>query len=184
VKDWNILNTSTTYENNWIKVDHHEVITPSGNHGIYGKVNFKNTAMGIVALDEENYIWLVGQYRFTLDEYSWEIPEGGCPEGEDIFNGAVRELKEETGIIAKKWTYIGKVHTSNSVTDEVGYIYLAQDLIYGEPDPEETENLSLKKVHINEALRMVMENEITDSISAIAILKVHRLISNNAVNAP
>jgi 8-oxo-dGTP pyrophosphatase MutT (NUDIX family) len=174
--DWKILSVSETYNNPWIKVLHHEVINPSGKNGIYGKVSFKNKAIGIVPIDKDGFTYLVGQFRFTLNEYSWEIPEGGCPIGTEPLDSAKRELKEETGFTANNGTYIGRIHTSNSVTDEEGFMYLAEDLIEGETEFEETENLQIKKIHISEAVKMVMNSEITDTISTTAILKVARML--------
>jgi ADP-ribose pyrophosphatase len=174
--DWKILSVSETYNNPWIKVLHHDVINPAGNKGIYGKVSFKNKAIGIVPIDKDGFTYLVGQFRFTLNEYSWEIPEGGCPIGTEPLDSAKRELKEETGFTANNWTYIGRIHTSNSVTDEEGFMYLAEDLIEGETEFEETENLQIKKIHISEAVKMVMNSEITDTISTTAILKVARML--------
>jgi 8-oxo-dGTP pyrophosphatase MutT (NUDIX family) len=147
------------------------VINPSGNPGIYGVVHFKNVAVGILPLDEENNTWLVGQYRYTLDQYHWEIPEGGCPVGSDPLETAKRELLEETGIYAREWTQIIDLHTSNSVTDEYGVAYVARGLTFGEAAPEETEELQIKKVPFAEALRMVMDGEITDVLSQVTIMK-------------
>lgn len=172
---WKILDTEISYENNWIKVVHQNVLNPSGGKGIYGTVHFKNIAVGIVVLDAEQYTYLVGQYRFPLSEYSWEIPEGGCPEGEDVLESAKRELKEETGLIAQNWTLISKLHTSNSVCNEVAYIFLAENLTQSNAEPEETEQLVVKKVPFSEALKMVVEDKITDSMSVAGILKVARL---------
>lgn len=171
-KNWIKVKTEVAYENPWIKVEHHDVINPSGGEGIYGQVNFKNIATGIIPLDKEGFTWLIGQHRFPLDEYSWEIPEGGCPFTEDVLVAAKRELQEEAGILAKKWTMISKIHTSNSVCNEVGFIFLAEDLEFTEAEPEETEDLQVKKVHIKDAIKMVMENKITDSISVAGLLKV------------
>lgn len=171
-KNWIKVKTEVAYENPWIKVEHHDVINPSGGQGIYGQVNFKNIATGIIPLDKNGFTWLIGQHRFPLDEYSWEIPEGGCPFSEDVLVAAKRELQEEAGILAKKWTMISKIHTSNSVCNEVGFIFLAEDLEFTEAEPEETEDLQVKKVHIKDAIKMVMENKITDSISVAGLLKV------------
>lgn len=171
-KNWIKVKTEVAYENPWIKVEHHDVINPSGGQGIYGQVNFKNIATGIIPLDKDGFTWLIGQHRFPLDEYSWEIPEGGCPFTEDVLVAAKRELQEEAGILAKKWTMISKIHTSNSVCNEVGFIFLAEDLEFTEAEPEETEDLQVKKVHIKDAIKMVMENKITDSISVAGLLKV------------
>ena len=172
---WQILDSEVKYENNWIRVVHQKVINPSGGEGIYGTVNFKNIAVGVVPIDQDGNIWLVGQYRFPLNEYSWEIPEGGCPKGEEVLDTAKRELKEETGLIAQEWKLISKLHTSNSVCNEVAYIYLAESITQSESQPEETEQLQVKKVSLKEALMMVMEDKITDSMSVAGILKVARL---------
>jgi len=172
---WQILDSEVKYENNWIRVVHQKVINPSGGEGIYGTVNFKNIAVGVVPIDQDGNIWLVGQYRFPLNEYSWEIPEGGCPKGEEVLDTAKRELKEETGLIAQEWKLISKLHTSNSVCNEVAYIYLAESITQSESQPEETEQLQVKKVSLKEALMMVLDDKITDSMSVAGILKVARL---------
>ncbi|MEM6723516.1 MAG: NUDIX hydrolase, partial [Bacteroidota bacterium] len=104
---WTKLSEALQYDNPWIRITEHQVLNPNGNPGIYGVVHFKNVAIGIVPLDEEYNTWLVGQYRYTLEQYSWEIPEGGGPLGTDPLKSAKRELLEETGITAKEWTNIG-----------------------------------------------------------------------------
>lgn len=172
---WKTLSTQQLYDNKWIRVTEHQVINPAGGKGIYGKVHFKNKAIGIVSLDQEGNTWLVRQFRYTLNEWSWEIPEGGCPLEHDRLESAKRELKEETGLTASRWTQLMRFHTSNSVTDEEGFIFLAEDLHEGENELEETEaDLTAKKVPLTEALRMVLEGEITDSMSVAGILAVAR----------
>jgi 8-oxo-dGTP pyrophosphatase MutT (NUDIX family) len=175
INPWQILDSEVKYENNWIEVVHQNVINPRGGKGIYGVVNFKNIAVGVVPIDADDNTWLVGQFRFPLNEYSWEIPEGGCPDGEEVLATAKRELKEETGLIAQKWTLISKLHTSNSVCNEVAFIFLAEELTQSESQPEETEQLQVKKVSLKTALDMVLADEITDSMSVAGILKVARL---------
>lgn len=175
INPWQILDSEVKYENNWIQVVHQNVLNPNGGKGIYGSVNFKNIAVGVVPVDNEGNTWLVGQYRFPLNEYSWEIPEGGCPYGEEILDCAKRELKEETGLIAQKWQLISKLHTSNSVCNEVAFIFLAEELTQAESQPEETEQLQVKKIPLKEALEMVLADKITDSMSVAGILKVARL---------
>ena len=175
---WKTLSNQKVYENNWIRLEEHQVINPAGGNGIYGKVHFKNKAIGIIPLDTEGNTWLVGQHRYTLGAYSWEIPEGGCPLGTLPLDSAKRELKEETGISANRWQKIMTFHTSNSVTDEEGFIFLAEDLSFGNNDLEETEaDLVVKKLPFRDALEMVMNGEITDSMSVAGILKVARLKS-------
>lgn len=169
---WTILGEKEVYDNKWINVTEYDVINPSGGKGIYGKVHFKNVAIGILPLDEDLNTYLVGQYRFTLNQYSWEIPEGGGPMGEDILQSAKRELKEETGLVAEEWTKLMNFHLSNSVCDEHGAIFLARKLKQEEAAPEETEDLLVRKVPFEEAYQMVESGIITDSLAVAAILKV------------
>ncbi len=178
---WKKLSSEIKYENPWIKVEEDQVINPSGGDSIYGKVHFKNIAIGIIPIDEQGNTWLVGQYRYPLNEYSWEIPEGGSPEGEDILATAKRELKEETGLIASSWELFMRIHTSNSVSDEVGYVFLATGLTQGDTEFEETEDLKIRKLSLNEAVEMVMKGEVSDSISMAALLKLDKEISTGNI---
>lgn len=175
---WTTLSTDVKYDNPWITVEEHQVLNPAGNPGIYGKVHFKNLAIGIIPLDEENNTWIVGQYRYPLNKYSWEIIEGGGKLGIDPIVSAQRELLEETGIIATEWEKIGEFNTSNSVTDEVALIYVARGLSFTEAIPEETEQLQVKKLPLHEVYDMVMRNEIDDSLSVVGILKLMQLMRN------
>ncbi len=169
---WITLQSKAIYNNKWITVTEDDVINPKGGKGIYGKVHFKNIAIGIVAMDEEQCLWLVGQYRYTLNAYSWEIPEGGSPHAENSLDGAKRELKEETGLVAAQWQELFRMHLSNSVSDELAVVYLATGLIQEEATPEDTEDLRLQKVSIARAYEMVETGVITDSISVAAITKI------------
>jgi 8-oxo-dGTP pyrophosphatase MutT (NUDIX family) len=169
---WQITSSQEIYSNPWIKLTEHEVINPGGGKGIYGQVHFKNLAIGIIVLDEHDHTWLVGQYRFPLNQYSWEIPAGGAPLGSDPLETANRELQEETGIVAGSLVEIQRMHLSNSVSDELAILYLARDLTFGRADPEESEELQLKKMPFEEAYQMVINGEITDSLSVAAILKL------------
>jgi len=168
---WTTLSTKQVYQNSWIKVREDQVLNPKGGAGIYGVVSMKNKAIGIIPIDDEGYTYLIGQYRYALNEYSWEIPMGGGLIENDILESAKRELKEETGFTATKWTNICRLHTSNSVTDEEGFVFLAQELKPGETAFEETEELHLKRVPFAEAVRMALNNEITDAISVAGLLK-------------
>lgn len=174
---WQILSSREVYDNKWIQLTEYNVINPGGGKGIYGKVHFKNLAIGVLPLDENLDIWLVGQYRFTINEYSWEIPEGGGPMDATPLESAQRELLEETGLVAKEWIELGKVHLSNSVSDEYGYLYLARNLEQRDPMPEETEQLTVKKIPFEEAWQMVERGFITDSLTIIAMQKVKLLIA-------
>jgi ADP-ribose pyrophosphatase len=178
---WKILKSDKVYDNNWISLTEHQVINPSGGEGIYGVVHFKNLAIGIVVLDKDYNTWLVGQYRFPLKAYSWEIPEGGGSLSVDPILSAKRELQEETGILALNFTEIQRMHLSNSVSDELAIIYLAQDLQMGPSSPEETEDLMVRKLPFQDAYQMVLDGEITDSMSVAAILKTKILIEERKV---
>lgn len=171
---WKTLSEKEVYSNPWIKISHHEVINPSGGKGIYGVVSFRNKAIGVVPVDDELHTYLVGQFRYTLNEYSWEIPEGGGPEGEEPDITAVRELREETGLEASSIELLGKIHTSNSVTDEVGYLFLAKDLKQLDSSPEETEDITVRRIPLAQAVQMVESGEITDSLSMTGILLAAR----------
>lgn len=168
---WKINASDQKYDNPWIRVTENQVTNPSGKPGIYGVVHFKNLAIGIVPY-QNGMIWLVGQWRFPLDTYSWEIPEGGGQPDTDPMESAKRELKEETGITAKKFEKIVEMDLSNSVSDEKAIIFLATQLEAGESSPEETEQLSIRKVTLEEAYSMVEKNEIRDSLTVAAIYKM------------
>lgn len=178
---WQTIDKETVYENRWIKVTHNNVLNPSGNPGIYGVVHFKNKAIAIVPLDENNNTWLVGQYRYTLERYSWEVPEGGGPLDDSPLASAKRELLEETGITAKKWIEAGIFHLSNSITDEEAIVFVAKDLTFGEAQPEETEELRVKKLPFQVVVEMVMNGEITDGLAVAAILKIKLMMDRGLI---
>jgi 8-oxo-dGTP pyrophosphatase MutT (NUDIX family) len=178
---WQTIDKETVYENPWIKVTHNNVLNPSGNPGIYGVVHFKNKAIAIVPLDENNNTWLVGQYRYTLERYSWEVPEGGGPLNDSPLASAKRELLEETGITAKKWIAAGTFHLSNSITDEEAIVFVAKDLTFGEAQPEETEELRVKKLPFQEVVEMVMNGDITDGLAVAAILKIKLMMDRGLI---
>lgn len=168
---WQTIQEKRMYDNPWICVDEHDVINPSGNPGIYGVVHFKNIAIGIIPVDEEGYTWLVGQYRYPLQAYSWEIIEGGGPIGIDPLESAKRELLEETGMTAEHWELIiPKMHLSNSVTDEYAMIYVAKGLTQGTAQPTDTEDLTLQRVPLVDAIEKVRSGDITDSMSVAGLL--------------
>ena len=174
---WEVKQVKPIYDNPWINVKEHNVINPAGNPGIYGVVQFKHKAVAIVPVDKEGNTWLVGQYRYPLGIYSWELPEGGAlTEKETLLEAAQRELLEETGLVAQKWTPILKMHLSNSITDESSVTFLAQNLEIGEMCPEETEVLTLKKIPLKEAIENCLEGVYTDALTIASLLKVNAML--------
>jgi 8-oxo-dGTP pyrophosphatase MutT (NUDIX family) len=173
--NWKKLSSRTVYENAWMRVLEDDVVNPGGGRNLYGHVHFKNVAVAIVALDEADNTWLVGQSRYTLGQYSWELPMGGAPLDEPPLVAAKRELAEETGIRADNWQALMRLHTSNSITDEIGIAYIATGLSFGDTDFEETEDLSVRKLTLDDAVEMVLDGRITDAISAATLLRVSAL---------
>jgi 8-oxo-dGTP pyrophosphatase MutT (NUDIX family) len=159
------------YENAWIQVFHDEVTRPDGRPGIYGVVHFRTLAVGAVVLDADGRILLVGQHRYTLDAWSWELPEGGVPFDESPLDGARRELAEETGYRAEQWRELVRSHLSNSVSDEASTLYVASGLTAGAPDPDGTERITTRWVTLDQALAMIDAGEITDAMSQIGLLR-------------
>ncbi len=169
---WKKQSSKKIYDNAWLRLEEDEVINPGDGISRYGKVHFKNLAIGIIPLDENNNTWLVGQYRYVPDCYSWEIPMGGGPLDIDPLVSAKRELKEETGLTAGNWQELMHLHISNSVTDERGIIYIAKDLTEGETEFEETEDLKIIKLPLEEAVQHVLSGEITDCVSVAGLLRM------------
>lgn len=177
---WTVKASKLVYDNPWISLTEHDVITPSGGPGIYGLVNFKNKAIGVVPY-EDGHVWMVGQYRLATSHYSWEIPEGGGPLAEDPLEAAKRELKEETGLTAESYERLITVDLSNSVTDEEAIIYLATDLTLGEAAPEDTECLQLQKMTVADIYARITSGHIRDAITVLAIYKIMLLQQQGAL---
>lgn len=175
---WQTNATRDVYANPWIRVEHHDVLTPGGSEGVYGVVRFQNHAVGVVPIDSDGCTWLVGQYRYPHSRYSWEIPEGGVPLGQDPAAGAIRELQEETGLTAGRIMTIGLVDLSNSVSDESGTLFVAWDLSPGQAAPDDTEQLQLRRLSLRAALDMALSGAITDSLSLIALLRLPLLLTD------
>ncbi len=177
---WQRKSRQQVYDNPWITVSHDEVITPAGTDGIYGHIHFKSRALGIVTIDEQRNTMLVGQHRYTLNEHSWEIPMGGGALDTSPLEAAQRELQEETGLTGGRWQQLLKVHPSNSVTDEEGYVFLATNLKRGQAALEDSESdLIVKEIPLSEAIAMIDRGEITDAISIAGLLAAEKKVAGN-----
>lgn len=178
---WKTLTSEKVYDSPWIGLTKHNVLNPNGNPGTYSVVHFKNLAIGILPLDRNNNTWIVGQYRYPINQYSWEIPEGGGQLDVLPLDSAKRELLEETGIIANKWTKIQEMYLSNSACDEFAILYIAQDLSFSKAEPEDDEQLEVRKLHFDELYQMVETGEITDSLTIAIVLKTKLLMLEGKV---
>jgi len=178
---WKVLSEELKYESPWIKVHKHEVIDPGGHPGEYGVIHFKNLAVGIVPLDEDLNTWIVGQYRYPLQKYSWEIPEGGGDRNVPPIDSAKRELREETGLVAERWEEILRMDLSNSASDEHAIIYVATGLTQFEPEPDHDEELALRKLPFDELYGMVERGEVLDSLTVAAVLKIRILLDSGGL---
>jgi 8-oxo-dGTP pyrophosphatase MutT (NUDIX family) len=171
VGPWLRRSRETVYANAWVEILHDEVDRPDGSPGIYGVVHFRNQAVGVVAVADDGRILLVGQHRYTLDEYSWEIPEGGSGPDEAPEAGARRELAEETGVEADTWRELCRVSVSNSVTDERGVLFVATGLRPGTASPEPSEDLAVRWATLDEIVAEIDAGAIHDLLTVAAITR-------------
>jgi 8-oxo-dGTP pyrophosphatase MutT (NUDIX family) len=181
VNPWKIHTSEQKYDNPWISVTEHSVTTPGGEPGIYGVVHFKNYAIAVLPIDDDGNAYLVGQYRFATQEYSWEVPEGGGKMDQSPLESAMRELKEETGLEAEQWSMIHELHLSNSATDERGFVFVAKKLKQGKSEPEDTEDLKVEKIPFEELYQRVMRGEYRDALTIVAVLKAKALMDNDGL---
>ena len=180
---WTTLHSELRYDNPWIRVVEHKVLTPKKTPGIYGTVHFKSLATGVIPIDVDGSTYLVGQYRYVLDAYSWEMPEGGGKPGVPVLESVQRELLEETGFTARNWLEMMRMHLSNSVSDEVATCFLAWDLVPGTPCPDEGEQLAIRRLPLREAVAMVWDGEITDAMSVAAFLRLELMLRRGTAPA-
>ncbi|NWG90885.1 MAG: NUDIX hydrolase [Parvularculaceae bacterium] len=172
---WTVESETAVYDNPWIRVIDFKVIRPDGAPGQYGVVHYKNLAIGVLPLLDDGTVPLVGQHRFPLDAYSWELPEGGGKREVDPLSSAKRELAEETGFRARHWLKFSDLDLSNSVTDERSVCYLAWGLEAGEAEPEADEILAHKRVKFSALHEMVLGGDIRDSLTIIMVLTAKAL---------
>ena len=171
---WKTRSTRPIYKNPWIDIREDVAEMPDGRTTIYGVVNL-GECVGVVPFVDEDHILMVRQYRYVQKDARWEIPTGGVHEGEPLERAAQRELQEETGYRAERLTWISSYYTPKSVCNETAHLYMGEGLSPSQRLPDGTEFIELKAFPFASALRMVVDGEVMDSMSIIAILHVARL---------
>ncbi len=168
---WKTLGSKIIVKNPWFKLRQDRVIRPDGQKGEYNTILAPN-AVGVIPCFTDGTVLLVGQYRYSISRYSWEIPEGGGHGDEKPVQTARRELREETGYRAGKIRSLGIFHTSNCFTDETAYLFYATDLKPGDAQQDGTEDIVTKRVPFERAYQMAVEGKITDSITIVALFRL------------
>jgi 8-oxo-dGTP pyrophosphatase MutT (NUDIX family) len=181
-RPWLSLTEHTVYENPWMSVTEHDAVAPTGHPALYGVVRFKNRALAILPLHEDGSVTLVGQHRFPIPGYSWELPEGGGPIGEEPLEGARRELREEAGLEAAEWRQVLSFQLSNSVTDEIGYGFIATGLSPVQAAPDPTEVLALARIPFREALDLAVGGHIVDMLTVAMLLRAYHMAHEEALS--
>jgi 8-oxo-dGTP pyrophosphatase MutT (NUDIX family) len=172
---WRVRAKTHLHDNPWFTLDEFDAVAPTGHPARYYLQTYKNIAVGVLPLHEDGTVTLVGQWRFPFDAYSWELPEGGAPKGEEPIEGARRELREEAGLAAADWRHILTLHLSNSSSDEVAFGYLATGLSAVSLDPDATEQLAIARVPFREVLKAATSGRIQDAITVAMLLRLHHM---------
>ncbi|HYD88550.1 MAG TPA: NUDIX hydrolase [Vitreimonas sp.] len=172
---WTVKSVARAFENDWLLLETYAVIHPGGAPGAYTVVRPRRVAVGVLPIEANGDVHLVGQWRFPLARYSWEMPEGGADPGEAPLECARRELEEETGLTAGSFALVLEMDMSNSLTDERAVIYLATDLKTGKAQPEATEVLRHRRAHFMDVLARVADGRIRDSMTVAAVLRAHHM---------
>ncbi|MGE0741873.1 MAG: NUDIX domain-containing protein [Hyphomonadaceae bacterium] len=181
---WIVKRVTHPFENDWFRIDRYEVVQPHGADGTYGVIRIRRLAVGVLPIDVDGTVHLVGQWRFPLGRYSWEMPEGGAEPGEDALDCAKRELEEETGLTAGSFQRVLEMDMSNSLTDERAVVFLATDLRPGEARPEAVEVLRARSAPFQELLQRVADGHIRDAMTVAATLRAHHMAVTGQLPGP
>jgi 8-oxo-dGTP pyrophosphatase MutT (NUDIX family) len=172
---WRTVGGREVYRNPWLTVTEYQVIRPDGKPGIYGVVD-PGDNVTIVALEDDERVWLVSEFLYPLQTAEWFLPTGAVERGEDILAAAQRELAEETGLRAAEWMELGAYPLSPGISAQIGYIFLARGLRRGDAAPEGTEHITMRLAPLSEALEACLRNEIRATLAVIGIWRTWALL--------
>lgn len=182
-RPWERGAEKVVYDNPWIRVTEHQATAPTGRPALYGVVSFKNLAIAVLPLHDDGTVTLVGQHRFALADYSWEIPEGGGSVDADPLESAKRELAEETGLQAREWREVLRAQLSNSITDEraFGYLALGLEPLSEHVEADETEDLAMVRAPFREALEAALVGHMPDVLTVAMLLRAYHMAREGAL---
>lgn len=172
---WRDAGSSVMFENPWMRLTRHEATAPTGLQADYVVMRPQNMSVGVLPIHEDGTITLVGQQRFALMNWSWEMPEGGAPFNEDPLEGAKRELAEEAGLEAVVWHPALKVEMTNSITDERAMAWLAWGLTPVPIAPDPTEIIRVARVPFGDLLRNVGNGAVRDMFTVATVLRAYHM---------
>ncbi|HEX8569127.1 MAG TPA: NUDIX hydrolase [Caulobacteraceae bacterium] len=181
---WRDHGGEQVFDNPWMTVTRHDATAPTGRPAVYGKIHFKNLALAVLPLHEDGTVTLVGQHRFAMMDYVWEIPEGGGPLEVEPLESIRRELREEAGLEATDWREVLRFQISNSLTDERGMAWIATGLTAVPAEPDATEAITVARVPFREALDAVVNGWIEDAMTVATVLRAYHMAREGELPAP
>ena len=183
INPWRRMSRRIAYDNPWIRVYEDDVVTPAGTPSIYGVLSQKHIAIGVLPLEDNGDVWLVGQWRYALDQFSWEAPEGGGRLNADPLDEAKRELLEETGLEAKNWAQIADLHMSNSTSDERALCFLATGLkrVADQTLDDAEADMQIARIPFADALERALNGYITDAMTVAMLLRAYHMAATGAL---
>lgn len=173
---WQTLRQKRIYQDHWLSLRKDKVKKPDGTEGVYSVIEHQG-GVAIAAITENAEIYLVGEWKYPIAKYLWTVCAGGVEKGETGLSAAKRELEEEVGLLAKKWTALGYFYASPGATDEKVYVFLAQNLTPIKRKLDTTEKIKIRKVSFSKAISMVAASQINDSYAVVAILKSYSFLN-------
>ena len=176
---WQVENTTQKYKSAWLELSEDAVIQPNGSPGLFATVKIR-PGVSVIALDDDENVYLTSEYRYAIEQESIEVVSGAIEESEEPATAARRELREELGIEAKDWVYLGFVHPLTSMVYSPAHLFMAKQLSFFEPQTDDSEIIQMVKKTLTEAVEMVLESKITHAPSCVLILKANHLLNSRS----